>query len=187
MSHNYTNPDTNPNTLTTLTLTITNPHDAVKAFVCRYFVTLYGTNRDLRRLHSHFNFLKYFKPDYIRLCCPNFLTPWAAEESILEAGAAPVCGLKTVHFKTLNKFNALLELAFEFIFQKIREVCLLLHFVYTNCKPLASLSKPLETSPRSNSTDLMDPDSTPIHKSDHFCPNFKNITYVLLKEHHDSV
>jgi len=43
LSNDYTNPNTNPKTLTMLNLTLTNPHDALKAFVCRYFVTLYGT------------------------------------------------------------------------------------------------------------------------------------------------
>jgi len=46
LSSNYTNPNTNPKTLTTLTLTLTDPHGVtalLKAFVHRHFVILYGT------------------------------------------------------------------------------------------------------------------------------------------------
>jgi len=44
MSNDYTNPTTNPKTLTTLALTLTDPHGAFESFfVRRHFVTLYGT------------------------------------------------------------------------------------------------------------------------------------------------
>jgi len=38
--YDYTNSNTNPKTHTTFNLTLTDPHDAFKAFVRRYFVTL---------------------------------------------------------------------------------------------------------------------------------------------------
>jgi len=41
--NDYTNPNTNPKTFTTLVLTLADNHDALKALVRRYFVTLYGT------------------------------------------------------------------------------------------------------------------------------------------------
>jgi len=43
LSNDYTNPNTNHKTLTTLALILADHHDAFKAFVRRYFVTLYGT------------------------------------------------------------------------------------------------------------------------------------------------
>jgi len=64
------------------------------------------------------------------------LTQWAAEEIILEAVGHTIslksrlkfidhyylcCGLRTIHFKTVNKFNTLLELDFVFILSKISQ------------------------------------------------------------------
>ena len=43
LSNDYTNLSTNLKTLTTLTLTLTDPHDAFEGFVRQYFLTLYGT------------------------------------------------------------------------------------------------------------------------------------------------
>jgi len=43
LSNDYTNLNTDPNILMTLTLTLTHPHDAFENFCERYFVTLYGT------------------------------------------------------------------------------------------------------------------------------------------------
>src|SRR6218665_2578872 len=41
LSNDYTNPNTNPRTLTTLTLTLTDPHDAFESFCSPVFCTLY--------------------------------------------------------------------------------------------------------------------------------------------------
>ena len=43
MSNDYTNPNTNTKTLTSLALTLTDHHNAFESFVRRYFVTLYET------------------------------------------------------------------------------------------------------------------------------------------------
>jgi len=64
LSNDYTNPNANPKTLTALTLTLAELTTLLKAFVRRYFVTLFGTRPYFLDSESDFRTPRHFVNSY---------------------------------------------------------------------------------------------------------------------------